>query len=201
MGSVNRVIDLLRHGEAVGGRIFRGNRINDTLSEKGWRQMWDAVPENIPWQHIVTSPLARCSDFAATLAEKYNLPLTTEKDFKEVGFGSWEGQTHKEVIASNAEAYEAFYRDPVRFRPSGAEILDVFVDRVIRAYEGILQNIPAQSVLVVAHAGVIRAIVTHILGSPPVTMYRIRIETASIARIRIGQYGSNLELLNGQIGS
>ncbi|MEE8482519.1 MAG: histidine phosphatase family protein, partial [Acidiferrobacterales bacterium] len=191
----------LRHGEPVGGRAFRGSRINDLLSEKGWLQMWDAVPAKIPWQHIVTSPLTRCRAFAAALAEKHGLPLTVEEDFREVGFGDWEGRTADEIIADNAGEYAAFYRDPVKNRPPGAEPLDEFIDRVTRAYEGILQSNSAQSILVIAHAGVIRAIITHSLGSPPVTMYRIRIETASFARIRIHQYGPNLELLNGQIES
>ena len=31
-------IDLIRHGEPVGGRRYRG-QIDDPLSEKGWKQM------------------------------------------------------------------------------------------------------------------------------------------------------------------
>ena len=33
------VIDLIRHGEPVGGRRYRGH-IDDPLSERGWQQMW-----------------------------------------------------------------------------------------------------------------------------------------------------------------
>ena len=36
------LIDMIRHGEPVGGRRYRG-QIDDPLSEKGWRQMWAAV--------------------------------------------------------------------------------------------------------------------------------------------------------------
>ena len=32
-------IDLIRHGEPVGGRRYRGGRMDDPLSEKGWAQM------------------------------------------------------------------------------------------------------------------------------------------------------------------
>lgn len=103
MLSANRVIDLLRHGDPVGGRAYRGNRINDPLSEKGWQQMWAAIPSEVQWQHIVTSPLSRCHEFSAALAEKFDLPLTVEKDFREVGFGDWEGRTPDEIIADNIE--------------------------------------------------------------------------------------------------
>jgi alpha-ribazole phosphatase/probable phosphoglycerate mutase len=35
-------LDLLRHGESVGGRKYRG-QTDDPLSEKGWAQMRDVV--------------------------------------------------------------------------------------------------------------------------------------------------------------
>ena len=35
-------IDLLRHGEPLGGGRYRG-QMDDALSEKGWQQMWQAV--------------------------------------------------------------------------------------------------------------------------------------------------------------
>lgn len=196
-----KIIDLMRHGEPVGGRTFRGHRIDDPLSERGWQQMWNAVPAEMPWQHIVTSPLARCRAFAAALAEKHDLPLTVEEDFKEVGFGDWEGRTANEIRADNVEAYEAFYRDPVNSRPAGAETLDGFIDRVSRAYERLLQDTSAELILVVAHAGVMRAIITHVLGAPPASMYRIKIENAGLVRIRVNSCGSKLELLIGQMAN
>jgi len=35
-------LDLMRHGEPVGGRRYRG-QMDDPLSEKGWAQMRNAV--------------------------------------------------------------------------------------------------------------------------------------------------------------
>lgn len=190
------LIDFLRHGEPVGGRAYRGNRIDDPLSELGWRQMWQAVPAELPWQQIVTSPLARCREFASTLAEKHDLPVTIEEDFREVGFGEWEGRTPDEIIADNADEYEAFYRDPVNCRPAGAEPLDEFVTRVTRCFEQLLHPGPAGHTLVVTHAGVIRAVVSHVLETPPAAMYRIKIENARITRISSGPRGLQLEKLN-----
>jgi alpha-ribazole phosphatase/probable phosphoglycerate mutase len=39
-------------------------------------------------------------------------------------------------------------------------------------------------VLVVAHAGVIRAVLAHVLNAPLEAMYRISVATATIVRIR-----------------
>ncbi len=40
-------IDLMRHGEPIGGKKYRGQS-NDPLSGKGWEQMWAAVGIIIP---------------------------------------------------------------------------------------------------------------------------------------------------------
>ena len=42
-------LDLMRHGEPVGGRRYRG-RTDDPLSEKGWNQMWTAVGDYRGWR-------------------------------------------------------------------------------------------------------------------------------------------------------
>ena len=66
-------IDLLRHGEPVGGRRYRG-QVDDALSETGWTQMWNAVAEDPGWQQIESSHQQRCRDFAASMAESMVLP-------------------------------------------------------------------------------------------------------------------------------
>ena len=38
--------------------------------------------------------------------------------------------------------------------------------------------------LLIAHAGVIRAVITHVLGMQPAVMYRIHVENAGLTRIR-----------------
>lgn len=176
-------IDLLRHGEPVGGRRYRG-RLDDALSEKGWRQMWDAVGAYTDWQRIVSSPLRRCSAFAAALGERLGLPVDIEPRFAEVGFGSWEGRTRGELEAENPGQVARFLRDPVGNRPPGAEPLEAFISRVYGAMDELLDTRRGQRILLVAHAGVIRAVMTRVLEMPPVAMYRIYVANAGLTRIR-----------------
>ncbi len=175
-------IDLLRHGEPVGGRRYRG-QMDDALSEKGWEQMWNAVGIEPAWQQIVSSPLQRCSAFAASLAESLTLPLHVESRFMEVGFGDWEGKTRDELDRLDSGQIARFYQDPVNNRPPGAEPLDEFADRVLTAFSELLKRYNGQSVLVVAHAGVIRVILAHTLDMPFSRMYRINVPNAGISRI------------------
>jgi len=175
-------IDLLRHGEPVGGRRYRG-QVDDALSEKGWAQMWDAVGADPLWQQIVSSPLQRCSAFAASLADSLVLPVQLEPRFREIGFGDWEGKTRDELDRLDPGQIARFYRDPVNNRPPGAEPLDAFTGRVQAAFNDMLDRFSGQSVLVVAHAGVIRAILAYTLDMPLSSMYRISVPNAGISRI------------------
>jgi alpha-ribazole phosphatase/probable phosphoglycerate mutase len=188
-GHVRTLVDLLRHGEPVGGRRYRG-QIDDPLSEKGWRQMRAATAGDAPWSAIVSSPLARCRAFAGTLAGETGLPLGFDERLKEVGFGVWEGRTADELKAEDPERVFRFKRDPVANRPEGAENLDAFHARVVAAYEDILARHAGGHVLVVAHAGVMRMVIAHVLGFEPAHAYRLQIGSAAMARLRVEQAGA-----------
>ena len=157
-------IDVIRHGEPVGGRRYRGHGVNDPLTEKGWQQMWGAVADCSNWQHIASSPLSRCLDFAQQLSKKLKIGYSVDDRFKEIGFGTWEGLTPDEIIANDIDALKRFYKDPIRNRPEGAEPLESFSSRVWDAYEDISRKHVNEKVLIVGHAGVVRAITANILG-------------------------------------
>jgi len=186
------IIDLLRHGEPVGGGAYRGHSIDDPLSDKGWQQMWAAVEGPRPWQVVVTSPMRRCREFAERLIAEMGVPLQQEPDLREIGFGRWEGLTPAQVQAQYPEEYAAFYRDPVQAQPQGAEPLAAFFQRVSTTYARIQAQYAGQRVLIVAHAGVNRAILSQVLQAPLATMYRLKIANAGLSRIEYGSQGGQL---------
>ena len=190
------IVDVIRHGEPVGGARYRGHGIDDPLSEKGWQQMRQAVAGDIVWDAIYSSPMRRCREFAEELAAQRSLPLIPVEDFREVGFGSWEGKTKAELIESDAEAFHAFYHDPVRNRPPGAEPLADFLGRVQGAWQKMVGEAEGERILVVAHAGVMRAMLAGVLGLDPAAMYRIAIKNAGLMRVAYRDETPNLEWLN-----
>ena len=169
-------IDVIRHGEPVGGRRYRGYSVDDPLTEKGWAQMRASVPASPQWQFIVSSPLKRCLDFSRVLANDLQIPFTVEDNMKEIGFGSWEGKTPDEILAEDSEALNHFYNDPVNNRPVGAEPLDSFSERVWHAYLQILEEHRDKHILIVA-----RAITAKILNMSLDDVYsQLRIEYGAI---------------------
>lgn len=193
------LIDLMRHGEPVGGSLYRGHSIDDPLSEKGWSQMWDAIGDEAPWGHIITSPLQRCSEFATTLAARHHLIHSTYDDLREIGFGAWEGKTKEQLKAERADEFAAFYRNPVDNTPENAEPVRDFFARVSTLFDQLIEAQQTDHVLIVTHAGVIRAIVTHALQAPLDCMYRLTISNGGISRLRKTSQNYLLEQLNGKL--
>ncbi|GMR18490.1 MAG: alpha-ribazole phosphatase family protein [Gammaproteobacteria bacterium] len=184
-------VDLLRHGEPVGGRKYRGQQ-DDPLTEKGWDQMTAAVGDQRPWDVIVSSSLSRCIDFAEALAQRHAIPLESCDQLKEIGFGEWEGQTARELTRKDPEILLRFWSDPENNVPPGAEPLADFCDRVIGVWDEIIDRYKTKHILLVGHAGVIRMILRHVLEMPLANTYRIKIPGAGLSRICLNEAGDKV---------
>ena len=187
-------IDLIRHGEPVGGRRYRG-QINDPLSKKGWQQMWTAIGNQHPWQQIVSSSLSRCADFSNEVSKLYDIPARFDKRFMEIGFGDWEGKSASQIKAEDEAQFNAFFENPVKNTPPNAESLFEFEQRVLQAWDEMLQEDLGKHILLVGHAGMIRMIIRHVLGMPLEAMYRIKVPNAGITRLAVGGSRGQSELI------
>jgi alpha-ribazole phosphatase/probable phosphoglycerate mutase len=195
---VSTTLDLMRHGEPVGGRRYRG-QVDDPLSEKGWAQMRAAVGDAAPWDRVVASPLARCRAFAETLAGSHGLPLALDARLMEVGFGAWEGKTAAEIEADAPGTLARFKADPVHARPAGAEPLADFHARVAAALDDLLEQHTGEHVLLVGHAGVIRMAFAWALHVPLENAYRVEVASASLTRLRFDDGRASLIFHGGSL--
>lgn len=192
-------LDLIRHGAPVGGKKFRGST-DDPLSEDGWRAMQRAVGDYRDWDHIVTSPLSRCAAFANHLHDQTGIPLSVHADLREVTFGAWEGMTAAQVIAAHGDALARYWDDADAYTPPGAEPVADFTGRVAAATQHLAQTHRGRRVLVVAHAGTMRAMLAALLGLPLKTTMCFDIPYACLSRVVIygdGDGGAQNAILRG----
>lgn len=182
-------IDMIRHGEPVGGHKYRG-QLDDPLSEKGWRQMREVVADHCPWDLIVSSPLSRCRAFAEELAGRHGRPLQIEPRLQEIGFGAWEGKTAAEIIAEDEAMLTRFWSDPLNNTPPGAEPLAAFRDRIVAAWDALLQQHAGKHLLIVGHAGQMRMVIRHLLDMPLDRLFRIQVGNAAISRFQVDGVGA-----------
>ncbi len=176
-------IDLLRHGETEGGERYRGST-DDVLSARGWEQMRAAVGEACPWTGIISSPLKRCAEFAAELAQRHALPVEFDARLREIHFGAWEGKTATELLASHPEHIARFWKDPALNPPPGGEALASFEARVLAAWHEHRARQIGRQVLIITHGGPIRAIVGHMQGLSWPDRFEIEVPHASIRRVQ-----------------
>ena len=176
------IIDLMRHGEPVGGRKYRGQR-DDPLSEKGWAEMRAKVTGLAPWHRVISSPLSRCRAFAEELTLGKGLPLHVDERLKEVCFGVWEGKTRAQLNDEDPQQLPRFRADPVNARPAGAEPLEQFYRRVVAALDEIIARHRHEHLLIICHAGVMRMVLAHVLEIPLIHAYRIEVASAALSRL------------------
>jgi alpha-ribazole phosphatase len=191
-------IDLIRHGEPVGGVRFRG-WLDDPLSDTGWEQMNSAVGDARPWDRIVTSPLRRCAEFATDLSGRLGIPITLEEGIKEMGFGDWEGRLPEELYRENPQRMADFWNDPVANPQPNGEPMTLFQSRVELAWQDMQIRYSGRHLLVVAHGGVNRMIAAKVLGIPLCNIFRIDIPYAAITRIRVDDGIPRLVFHNGTL--
>jgi broad specificity phosphatase PhoE len=175
-------IDLLRHGETVGGNRYRGS-IDDALTPPGWAAMRAALGEERGWNRIVSSPLRRCADFARDLAQRHGLPLDIDARLREIHFGDWEGKTASDLLAADPEAVTRFWNDPVNHPPPGAENLLAFQTRVLHAWHEIAAQHAGERLLIVTHGGPIRIILGQVNGLSVLESLRLEVPHAHLSRL------------------
>ncbi|PCK08840.1 MAG: histidine phosphatase family protein [Alteromonadaceae bacterium] len=192
-------ISLLRHGECEGGHIFRGST-DVALSSQGFDNMLARCEaHDWPWQHVLSSPLQRCKRFAEHVAQDKSLSLSTDDDLREIYFGDWEGQDIANMWQENEQALLAWGQNPEAFTPPNGELLSDVAIRVNNAFAQMLQIHRGQQLLVLAHGGVIRVLLAHILGMPLSQIGRIDIPYASLSQLAIYHYPGRedvIKLLN-----
>ena len=179
------VIDLLRHGEYEGDEdILRGS-IDDRLSDYGWQQMVTAIENKDDWDYIVTSPLQACREFSELIASEEAIDLELNRSLEEIDFGQWEGLTPAEIIKDDAELLNNWWRSPTVVTPPDGEEYQHFRARVLIALKNIINENKEKRILLVTHAGVIRTIMTYLLGMNEAHLFRINVNYASLTRIHI----------------
>ena len=189
MNQQQSTMTLLRHGEPLGGPIFRGIT-DDALTESGWQQMTHAVKKMPGFELILTSPLRRCSKFAKELSDERALPLQQLETLKEINFGQWEGKSARQIESESASLLKKFWQNPIENTPPDGEPLLEFQQRVLACWNDIIIANKGKNCLIISHGGVQKIILAQVLNMPVEAIHTIEVPYACCSVIQVYYSGT-----------
>jgi probable phosphomutase (TIGR03848 family) len=193
---------LIRHAaHDLLGRTLVGRAPAVRLSAAGAHEA-EAVAERLAGgavRALYSSPRERARDTAAPIAARLGVAVEIAPELDEIDFGDWTNRAFAEL--EELEPWRRFnqFRSGTRC-PNGESMLDVQA-RFLRLVERLCATHAEESVALVSHGDVIRAVLAYYLGIHLDLFQRLEISPASLSIVRLGPYGPEMLLVNGSAES
>ncbi|HIP77462.1 MAG TPA: histidine phosphatase family protein [Kiloniellaceae bacterium] len=179
---------IVRHGESEWNaqRLLQG-QADVGLSDRGRDQAraLSATVQRFQPERVLVSDLARTRETAELLgyAEHESVPA-----LREINVGRWTGQNIDDLMTENAQAFQG-WRSGI-YTPPGGESWQTFKQRTNGVVAG-LRSGAVERALMVAHGGVIRALLEGLLGLSPGRV--VPVSPASLTVLRLGPLNGSAE--------
>ncbi|WP_083441863.1 MSMEG_4193 family putative phosphomutase [Nitriliruptor alkaliphilus] len=183
-------IVLLRHATtAATGKRLGGWTPGVQLDEAGVAQAEAAAQRlaQLPVKAVYASPLERTQETAKHVAKAHDLKVRTRRDVGEVDYGEWTdrplGQLRRRSL------WPVIQATPSRVTFPGGESIRGAQARAVDAVEALASDHRGETIVVVSHADVIKAVLAHFLGMPLDTFQRLQIAPASVSVLHLAEGG------------
>ncbi|CAG7856115.1 alpha-ribazole phosphatase [biofilm metagenome] len=137
----------------------------------------EKLPTLSAYCHVYSSPLSRC----VRLAESFQKRITIDDRLQEVNFGDWEGRRFNDL---DQKALVDWTENFVTHAPPNGENFNELCRRVNNFWAELMVAAPAEQILLITHAGVIRALLANVLQLPPANAFKIRVDVGSVHKLR-----------------
>ncbi|WP_305574092.1 histidine phosphatase family protein [Humidesulfovibrio sp.] len=193
---------LLRHGEITQSSPRRFVGQSDLpLTDRGRRQAvsWSEPLSGLPLVGAWCSSLSRCRETAELALSKQPIQALPLDGLREISLGKWEGLSEAEVRQRYPGEFERRGSDLANVAPAGGESFAQAQRRAWIALSGILAQTAGLNnalALVVAHAGINRALICQALGLPLSNIFSIGQDYAGLSALEFSTPTPLLRALN-----
>jgi probable phosphoglycerate mutase len=210
---------LVRHGQSTYNlkKLIQGQIDISTLTDLGLSQAQQVgeTLKAIAFDALYASPLKRAFQTAQTLREVIAAhravpPVTPHDHLKEINLPLWEGFSFEQAEREYPQEFRQWFEDPANFAmalPDGSRFFPVrsLYDRAATFWREILPQHPDQTLLIVAHSAINRALIATALGLGPERHENLHQANCAISVINFaGQWGEAVQLesmnLTGHMG-
>jgi probable phosphoglycerate mutase len=184
---------LTRHGhvEGIHPERFRG-RAELALTRQGVAQA-EALAARIArtWKPAVvyTSALQRCVVTGTIIANACGIRAVPLEGLMDIDYGAWQMRTHDEIKAEAPEVFRLWKTAPQRVRFPDGESLQDLMARTADVLRLVLDRHPADTVVMVGHDSVNRAILLQFLDQPLSAYWRLAQSPCSLNVIDVAGTG------------
>lgn len=191
-------IYLIRHGQKQHGtQPFLEGWYDPPLTELGHQQAAATGQRLLGCgiTRILTSDLTRTRQTAKGIQHALNAPLTADAGLREIFMGDWEGQPFETLSEMGDPYYQAWGEHHLDLPyPNGESGAQVFlrVERVLQE----LAHKTEGSAAVITHGGVVRCLVSGIIGLPMEKRYSLDLANCSITLLRRDDETGRLRLIS-----
>jgi alpha-ribazole phosphatase len=172
-------IYLIRHTKTATEQGLCYGQSNVALAgsfPKEAHQLQQKLPEFKQESLVFSSPLSRC----VQLAERFSSTVVTDARLLELDFGDWEGLRFDAIEAGVLKQWTNNF---VQAAPPNGESFTDLCRRAGFFWQDLLGR-EAEHVLIITHAGVIRALLAHILTLPPANAFQFRVDPGSVHKFQ-----------------
>lgn len=171
---------LLRHAttRSTGRRL--GGRAPGFHLDAGGRAQAEAAARRLaglPVAAVYASPLERTRETAAPVARAHGLRVRIERGILEVDYGDWTDRPLAQL--RRLAAWRTIQQAPSRVTFPGGESIRAAQQRAVEATERLAARHLGETIVLVSHADVIKAIIAHHLGMGLDLFQRLVVSPAS----------------------
>ena len=176
----------IRHAQAEGNltATVQGN-IETGITALGYEQIAALRGRfaDIPVDAVYSSDLRRATETAKAVSAPKNLPIHTDKAFREVDFGRWEGHRWSELAVTDSEQVENFNHHLERFQPPEGETAQQLLARFLPALENIVRENEDKTVVIVSHGLALRLVLGALQGIAPENITSLHGPNTAVSKV------------------
>ena len=191
---------LTRHGHVDGiePERFRG-RAELALTERGKAQA-QALARRIAarWKPVTiyTSPLQRCVVTGGIVSEACGVAASAFDGLMDLDYGAWQMRTYDEIKAEAPQAFNRWHASPHLMRFPMGESLQDLVARTADMLRLVLERHADETVVLVGHDSVNRALLLQLLDQPLSAYWRLAQSPCTLNEIDIEAGRVRIERIN-----
>ena len=183
-------IYLVRHTSVkLNGKYFYGRSdvpLAETFPEEAAR-IRTLLPERLDFP-VWSSPLSRCR----LLAERLETPFEMDERLLELDFGEWEMKRIEDIPKEERDHFLANF---TRVTPPQGERFPDLLTRAASFLDEVMKH-DHPEMGIVAHSGVIRSMICHVMGLPLENTYRFGLDYGSVSTLVKDWKGWRVDQIN-----